>query len=136
MIKLNQSKMLKTISQFCILVLIAGFTQVSCKKNQLGGKATIKGTVKHHDKSVANALVYIKFNSTEFPGEDLKVYDTYVEADGSGNYSIAVYKGSYYLYAVGTDLDVPPPYEVKGGLSVTSKRKDNLTVDIAVSGHN
>lgn len=128
--------MLKTISKLFILLLIAGFTTVSCKKNQIGGKATIKGTVKHHDGPVANAFVYIKFNSPEFPGEDLKVYDTYVQADGSGNYSISVYKGTYYLYAVGNDLDVPPPYEVKGGLSVTTKSKDNLTVDIAVSEHN
>ncbi|MDF2453338.1 MAG: hypothetical protein K0S26_2842, partial [Bacteroidota bacterium] len=52
-----------------------------------------------------------------------------------GNFSISFYKGTYYLYAVGFDLDVPPPYEVKGGLSVVVKRKDDLTVDIAVSEH-
>ncbi|MDF2448318.1 MAG: hypothetical protein K0R26_822 [Bacteroidota bacterium] len=119
------------------LVLIALALMISCKKNQIGGKATIRGTVKHHDKPIEHAIVYVKFNASEFPGEDLKLYDTYVEADGSGNYNISVYKGNYYLYAVGTDLDVPPPYEVKGGVPVTvKKRKDELTVDIAISGHN
>lgn len=121
------------ITKTFVLLLMVGLTMVSCKKNQVGGKAIIKGTVKHHDKLIANAYVYIKFNSSEFPGEDVKLYDTYVQADASGNYSVSVYKGTYYLYAVGYDLDVPPPYEVKGGLSVTLKRKDNVTADIAVS---
>lgn len=127
---------MKIKAKLFILLFITVFTMVSCKKNQIGGKATIRGTVKHHDKRIENAYVYIKYNSSEFPGEDVKLYDTYVQADESGNYSISVYKGTYFLYAVGYDLDVPPPYEVKGGLSVTIKRKEELTVDLAVSAHN
>jgi hypothetical protein len=105
----------------------------SCKKNQTGGKATLKGTVKHHDKPISDAYVYIKFNSTEFPGDDYKLYDTYVQADANGNYSITFYKGSYYIYAVGRDLDIPSPYEVKGGLSVSLRNKESLVKDIAVT---
>jgi hypothetical protein len=81
-------------------------------------------------------MVYIKFNTTEFPGDDYKLYDTYVQADASGNYSIPFYKGSYYLYAAGLDLDTPPPYNVKGGLSVSLRNKENLTKDIAVTEFN
>ena len=114
---------------FALLIILSG----SCKKNQTGGKATLKGTVKHHDKPIPEAYVYIKFNSSEFPGKEYTSYDTYVQADANGNYSITFYKGTYYIFAVGRDLDVPPPYEVSGGLSVTLNKKDNLVRDIAVT---
>lgn len=123
---------MKNILQiFIITILLASI--VSCKKNQLGGKSSIKGVVMHHLTAVADAKVYIKFNTSEFPGEDLKLYDTYVQADANGNYSFSLYKGTYYLYAYGIDLNIPAPYTVTGGLSVTIKNKENLVKDIAVS---
>lgn len=123
---------MKTIAKLFILTILLG-SLGSCKKNQTGGKATLKGVVKHHDKPIADAYVYIKFNATEFPGDDYKLYDTYVQADASGNYSISFYKGTYYVYAVGRDLDIPSPYLVKGGLSVSLRNKENLVKDIAIT---
>ncbi|MBC7696627.1 MAG: hypothetical protein H7141_14415 [Burkholderiales bacterium] len=114
---------------FISLIILSG----SCKKNQTGGKSTLKGTVKHHNKPIPDAYVYIKFNSSEFPGKEYTSYDTYVQADSYGNYSISFFKGTYYIFAVGRDLDVPPPYEVSGGLSITVKNKENLIRDIAVT---
>jgi hypothetical protein len=119
------------IKLFLISTLILSFS--ACKKNQTGGKATLKGVVKHHDKPIPEAYVYIKFNSSEFPGDDYKLYDTYVQADANGNYSITFYKGTYYVYAVGRDLDIASPFEVKGGLSVSLRNKENLVKDIAVT---
>jgi hypothetical protein len=119
------------------LKLIIGVSLIlglfSCKKNQTGGKGSVKGVVEHHGKPIADAYVYIKFNSTEFPGDDYTKYDTYVKADANGNYSITFYKGSYYLYAKGFDLDIPYPFEVKGGLSVSLRNKENLTKNISVT---
>ena len=89
--------------------------------------------VNHHGKAIADAYVYIKFNTTEFPGEDYTNYNTFVKADANGNYSIPFYKGSYYLYAKGYDMDIPHPFEVKGGISVSLRNKENLTKDIAVT---
>ncbi len=123
---------MKTIAKLFILTILLG-SLGSCKKNQTGGKATLKGVVKHHDKPIADAYVYVKFNATEFPGDDYKLYDTYVQADASGNYSISFYKGTYYVYAVGRDLDIPSPYLVKGGLSVSLRNKENLVKDIAIT---
>lgn len=119
------------------LKLIIGISLIlglfSCKKNQTGGKGSVKGVVEHHGKPIADAYVYIKFNSTEFPGDDYTYYNTYVKADANGNYSIPFYKGSYYLYAKGFDLDIPYPFEVKGGLSVSLRNKENLTKNISVT---
>lgn len=123
--------MKKIVSLVLIVSIVSIFS--SCKKNQTGGKASLKGTVKHHEKPIPDAFVYIKFNSTEFPGSDYKKYDTYVEADANGNYSIPLYKGSYYIYAVGRDLDIPSPFEVKGGFSFSIRNKENLVKDIAVT---
>jgi hypothetical protein len=113
--------------------LIFCFSFFACKKNQTGGNATVKGVVRHHGKAIANAYVYVKFNATEFPGDDYKLYDTYVEADANGNFSISLYKGSYYLYAKGYDIDIPAPHIVAGGLSVSVRNKENLSRDIAVT---
>lgn len=123
---------MKTLIKLSLFfTLIVSFS--ACKKNQLGGKSSVKGVVNHHGKPIADAYVYIKFNTTEFPGDDYTKYDTYVKTDVNGNYSISFYKGSYYLYASGYDLDIPSPFIVKGGLSITLKNKENITKDIAVS---
>ena len=109
------------------------FSFLSCKKNQLGGKSSLKGVVNHHGKAIANALVYIKFNATEFPGDDYKLYDTSVQADAEGNYSISFYKGSYYIYAKGNDLDIAYPHIVKGGFSISLRNNEKLVKNIAVT---
>lgn len=114
-----------------VFVLLLSFT--NCKKNQTGGKASVSGTVKHHEKTIADAYVYIKFNTTEFPGDDYTKYDTYVQADANGKYRIPLYKGSYYLYAKGYDLDIASPFIVKGGTSFTIRNKENLSIDLAVT---
>lgn len=114
-----------------VFALLLSFT--NCKKNQTGGKSSVSGTVKHHDKPIADAYVYIKFQSTEFPGEDYTLYDTYVQADANGNYRIPLYKGSYYLFAKGYDLAIASPFIVKGGTSFTIRNKENLSIDLAVT---
>lgn len=114
-----------------VFLMILGLA--ACKKNQLGGKASVKGVVTHHGKPIPDAYVYIKFNSTEFPGEDYNKYDTYVKADANGNYSFTLYKGSYYLFAKGYDLDIPSPFIVQGGLSFSVRNKESLNLDIAVT---
>lgn len=123
---------MKNIIKLSLLVIIA-CSLAACKKNQIGGKASVSGVVAHHGKPITDAYVYIKFNTTEFPGDDYKKYDTYVKTDANGNYKISFYKGSYYLYAKGTDLAIPYPYTVHGGLSVSVRNKETLTKDIAVS---
>lgn len=116
-----------------ILTISFLFSLQSCKKNLLGGKSSLKGVVSHHGKVIANAIIYIKFNATEFPGDDYTKYDTSVQADAEGNYSISFYKGSYYLYAKGNDLDVAYPHLVKGGFSISLRNNEKLVKNIAVT---
>lgn len=105
----------------------------ACKKNELGGKATIKGSIRHHAKAIVNATVFIKFKAKEFPGADTTLYDDKVKADAEGNYTIKCYKGDYYLFAYGYDYAIPPPYTVIGGSPVHIRNKENLVIDLAVT---
>ena len=74
-----------------LIIIFTLFGLTACTKNKLGGNATIKGTVFHHEKFIAFARVFIKFNAKEVPGSDTTLYDAKVIADASGNYSIKVY---------------------------------------------
>ena len=116
-----------------ILVFILSIGIFACTKNRTGGNATLKGKVLHHGKALPNAYVYVKFNTSEFPGDSYSSYDTYVEADGSGNYSIPFYQGTYYIFAMGRDMDIAYPYKVQGGLSVSIRNNEDLEKDIAVT---
>lgn len=124
---------MKQVIIISLSVIFFSFSIYSCKKNKIGGKATLKGVVLHHNKPIPNAYVYIKYNTTEFPGDDYTLYDTYVQADASGNYSIPFYKGTYYVFGYGFDMDIPSPYIVKGGLSISIRNRENLKKDIAVT---
>jgi hypothetical protein len=105
----------------------------SCKKNQLGGKSTVKGTVAHHERAIPYAAVFIKFNAKNFPGADTTIYDDKVRADASGNFSFKCYKGDYYLYGFGFDYTIPPPYHVVGGVPVHVRNRETVEADVAVT---
>lgn len=123
---------MKAFFKLSFVIFMLAFLS-SCKKNQVGGKASLNGLVAHHGKAIPNAVVYIKYNTTEFPGSEPSSYDTSVDADSFGNYTIKFYKGSYYIYAVGLDMGIPYPYKVSGGLSVSLRNKEHLSKDIAVT---
>ncbi|HQQ94798.1 MAG TPA: hypothetical protein PLQ93_09600 [Bacteroidia bacterium] len=105
----------------------------SCKKNQLNGDASISGHVAHHSKVIPGAGVFIKFKAMEFPGTDTTLYDAKVRADDRGAYRFTCYKGDYYLYAFGYDYDIPPPYEVSGGIPVKVRKNEDVQADLAVT---
>jgi hypothetical protein len=123
---------LTTISRICAVCLLLVFA-AGCKKNQLGGDATIQGDVVHHSKKIANASVFIKFDAKEFPGKDTTLYDSKVRADANGHYKFSTYKGDYYVYATGKDYETPPPYRVSGGTPVTIRSGESLEILVAVT---
>lgn len=117
---------------FIVVLFLAPF--FGCKKNELGGKSTIKGNIKHHAKIIANATVFIKFNATELPGTDTTLYDAKVRADATGNYIIKCYKGKYFLYGYGYDNQVTTNNgRVTGGSPVSVRNNENITIDLAIT---
>jgi hypothetical protein len=106
---------------------------LGCKKNKIGGNATIKGKAVHHNKPIGNTTIYIKYGATEFPGENTENYNTEVVTDAEGNFSISVYKGDYFLYGIGEDKAIPPPYIVKGGQKVSIRNREVVDIILAIT---
>lgn len=116
-----------------ILPIVAVALLCSCKKNQAGGNAEIRGRVLHHSSPVPNATVYIKYNAREFPGSDISLYNTQVIADASAGFSFKCYKGDYYLYGKGEEQRPDTLISVDGGVPVTVRSKEVVEANVAVS---
>jgi hypothetical protein len=115
-----------------IICLITITTLHSCHKEGTGGKSGVSGTVYHHSKPIANAIVYIKYGATEFPGADVSVYDNKVTADANAHYEFTdLRKGDYFLYGVGYDDAIFQV--VKGGLGIKLKYNKKATSDVPVT---
>lgn len=112
---------------------LAAMIQVSCKKNQLGGGSVITGKVAHHARAIPNATVYIKFDQKELPGTDIALYDASVVADAEGNYTIKCYKGDYFLYGTGTEIQNDSVVFLKGGVPVRVRLNETVKADVAIS---
>ncbi len=109
---------------FCILV--------SCHKAGEGGKSSITATIKHNSKQIPFAQVYIKYDATEFPGTDMAVYEDNNIANASGVITFdTLYKGDYYLYAIG--YDTVANTNVYGGVYVKLKSKEDRAADVIVN---
>ena len=98
-------------------IIIAGY--YSCTKAGLGGEAAIVAFPKHHDLSIPGCIIYIKYDTEEFPGEDVSVYDDMEAAEEHTGQDPHVHfenlkKGKYYLYGIGFDSSINAV--VKGGI--------------------
>ena len=128
---------MKTILKFsrhlmAVLAAVALLTVTSCHKEGTGGKSSIKGVVKHHEKPIPNCVVYIKYGTEDFPGTDVSKYDASTTADGSANYSFKdLRKGDYYLYGVGYDTDISEI--VTGGVGVKLKYNKETNINVPVT---
>lgn len=121
------------MKNFVFIVLLILISFFGCKKNQLGGKAQIKGVVKHHTKIIANAAVFIKFNAKDLPGTDTTLYDDKVKADAEGNFLIKCYKGNYFLYGYGYDSQVATNGgRVTGGSAINIRNNEKLDLELFV----
>lgn len=115
-----------------VLALAMLITVSSCHKEGTGGKSSVSGIAKHHEKSIGDCVIYIKYGTTEFPGTDVSKYDASVTADGSGNYSFTgLRKGDYYLYGVGYDTDISEA--VTGGIAIKLKYNKDVTTNVPVT---
>ncbi len=117
----------KVLPMILMVVLMA-----SCKKEGIGGDATIEGHVMHHSVHIPNATVYIKYGEKEFPGSSTGAYDASTTASsGDGHFEFEeLVAGDYYLYAVGYDSAISEA--VFGGIPVTIKKNSTTEVMLPV----
>lgn len=112
---------MKTLKILAAAICIVSFS--ACKKEGIGGKASVNGHVQHHGKAIPNAIVYIKYGATELPGTNASDYDNSTMASASdAHYEFEeLRKGDYYLYATGYDSACV--CTVEGGTSIQIKDK-------------
>jgi len=127
-----------------LLVIVTLLALGSCKKERRnpngitvqGGNVTVTGRVMHHSLFVAKCKVFIKYNTTVFPGKDTTLYDSYKIADDYGYVQFEqIVNGNYYLYAKGFDPNVAQ--EVWGylpfNISVAKGETQEIDLTIPVS---
>ena len=122
--------MKKNVTLLLCCTLIAS---AACNKEGVGGKADIIGVVKRQGTPIPNAVVYIKYGATDFPGFNTSEYNDYVTAastDASFKFE-NLYKGDYYLWARGFDNSISQ--DVSGGITVQiKKKKETVETNIPV----
>jgi hypothetical protein len=123
---------MKRSNLFILFISVLFFVSVSCKKEGIGGKSSISGYVNHHGLRIPNAVVYIKYGATEFPGTDLAKYDDKTTSDASAYYEIKnLRRGNYYLYSLGFDNSINEV--VSGGVAVKLLYNKSADTDIPVT---
>ena len=96
---------------------------IACKKNGVGGEATVAAITKHHDRPIPFSTVYIKYGAEDFPGTDVSKYDASQKTDKEGHTHFEnLLMGDYYFYGVGYDSVAQA--EVKGGVGLQIKRSE------------
>ena len=99
----------KKLFLFTFICVMTGVIFYSCDKDSRQPVAVIKHAtlieeVMHHQWTIPNIPVYLKKGATEFPGQDISVYDLSLTTNQAGNvqFNDLLY-GNYYLYVKGWD---------------------------------
>jgi len=118
------------ITKTLLFITILVFT--SCYKEGVGGKSSVSGYVQHHSLKISNAVVYIKYGATEFPGFDVSAYDASTTCDANAYFEIKdLRKGDYYLYSKGYDNSIMS--EVTGGIGIKLKYNKSIATNVPVT---
>lgn len=109
----------------------------ACKKKPsagTGGNANLKISAFHHTSLIDSCTIYVKFNSSEAPANNVYDLTQKVAVDSVGD-SYAIFsglkKGDYYLFAQGWDPAISD--NVKGGLPYTISEETDISVVIPVT---
>ncbi len=125
-----------------LMIMTVVLAMAACKKKEkceagLGGEVEVSVSVAHHDSLIPGAIVYVKFDATEFPGTNIGVYDLTTTAGTEGHakghaHIEGLQCGSYYFYSVGYDSSISQV--VKGGLPVIiTQESGEKSIKLAVT---
>lgn len=126
-----------------ILIILSALliALTACKKNGLGGNATVVVFMKHHGNIIKNHYgypdtIFVKFKASDLPGTTPDKFDTYFVGEPGEDHihCVGLRPGKYYFYGVG--MDSTGPYRVKGGAAIKikwSEREKELDRDLAVT---
>ena len=133
-----------------LLVLFAAALISGCKDDKeddnqpacvagRGGAVTLVLQPEHHGEAIPGIVGYpdsamIKFNTSEFPGDDPSKYDYIVvgETDSISVIADSLKCGSYFVFMTGWDVSIAE--RVKGGIPVTiTEQSGTKTVKVPIT---
>jgi hypothetical protein len=93
--------------KYLIIILLFGLFSCGNREGE-GGRTELSVSILFQDSIVTDAVVYLKYGVTEFPGTEASNYNFSAVPEISGeNAGKAVFKnlrhGNYYVYAYGMD---------------------------------
>lgn len=135
----------KTISFFLLFILgttvIVGCKKDTSLKNEnrqvvIQGNLTLKVHAMHHQWLVPDLPVYLKKNSTSWPGTDSTKYELKTVTDVDGNCEFDhLFPGSYYLFAHGFDVnagtDVIGYHAIELNVTTAPSNELNFTLNVS-----
>ncbi len=109
-------------SKIVFIAAIISVCFISCGKDAgLGGKTTLILKPQHHSAPISSQVSYpdsalIKFNATDFPGDNAAAYDHIVTGNTGENFVkvSGLKEGKYFIYMTGYDTSINQ--RVKGGI--------------------
>ena len=122
------------MNRFLLLVCALAWLGISCNKEGIGGKSVITGMVLDNTTTIPNAMVYIKYGASTWPGFDVELYDDQTtSSSSSAAYTFTnLYKGDYYIWATGENTTISE--SVSGGVAIILKtKKETLEINIPVT---
>jgi len=140
------------INQIFLLtgLLALPFTSCNCNKDDddddvelvsgMGGNLTLVAKPEHHGAPIINHANYadtafIKFNTQDFPGDNIALYDTFFVGETVGEDHVhieGIKPGKMYIFMAGLDTTIGE--RVTGGVPVnTSQASGELEVVVPVT---
>lgn len=98
-----------TLKAIPLVVALMYHSFISCKKDESGtntisGSIKLEITAKHHTWGVGGLSVFLKENTTLFPGYDTSLYTRRTTTDSLGKSEFnSLFPGDFYVYAIGYD---------------------------------
>jgi hypothetical protein len=106
----------------------------SCEYAGIGGNVTIVAYPKHHASETRPYHAFVKFNATDFPGNNPNYYDLDITADTTENHIEIknLKRGKYFIYL--TAYDTSSTINVNGGIPLTvSQNFGEMIITIPVT---
>lgn len=140
---------MKMVTKAALTIIPALFLLASCKRDteipepycKAGNNGTITITLQaeHHGDAIPSLpnypdSVFIKFNTSEFPGDNPALYDMVVAGTAPSSEVIIsnLSCGRYFIYMTGFDVSIAE--RVKGGIPVTLNYEETTrTIKIPVT---
>ena len=136
-------------SGIIIVLFFAFFAAVttSCKDEPVefkdcvagaGGNVELSFYVYHHDSLIPGAMIYLKYNATEFPGTNPASYDLALQAGTTGHDKGHAHVpnmkcGNYYVYSEGNDPSLNDTLVTGGRPFVVSQKEGSFLVNVFVT---